>query len=61
MSAMSQGFARRVAVWSDDDEPLGWVILNWPTDDRGANVEDLYVREDRRHQGVDTALLFEVG
>jgi GNAT superfamily N-acetyltransferase len=60
MSAMSDDHAIWVAAWSDEDEPIGWVILNWPIDDRGVSVEDLYVREDQRNQGVGTALLLEV-
>lgn len=45
MLRMAESKAVWVSAWSDSEEVLGWVIVNWPVDERGASVEDLYVRE----------------
>ncbi len=55
----STGSSVWFAALDEADQIVGWVVLNWSADGTGANVEDLWVREDRRRQGVGVALMNE--
>ncbi|MEY2468382.1 MAG: Acetyltransferase domain [Actinomycetota bacterium] len=48
-----------VAAVDDSGDVLGWVILNRAKDGRDATIEDLWVVESRRQNGVGAALMEE--
>ncbi|MEX1007327.1 MAG: GNAT family N-acetyltransferase [Acidimicrobiia bacterium] len=50
-------------AWEDDEEAIGWVIVEWSGTSRQPgypNLRDLFVRADRRNDGIGTALIAHI-
>lgn len=47
-------------VWYEDGEPVGWALISWDgksTEPDYPDLFDLYVRADRRSQGIGTSIV----